>query len=128
MKNENWEREFDEKFPWLSSQIKVTPNKGEDYEKARILQELVNKTNEDIKKFINLLLAKQQEEVIADYQTNYEQKHIASAIEVAREEFVKCIPEENNVIIEGAGYDSFANNYMIKGYNKCIADIKSKLK
>jgi hypothetical protein len=106
-----WEREFDKKFPWLSS-MKVTPNRGEDYEKARILQELVNKTNEDVKSFISSLLAKQQEE------------------------FMKCIPEEKETYenadsigeLEGEdSLDKYGKLHERVGFNQCIADIKSKL-
>jgi hypothetical protein len=74
-----WERQFDEKFAgyWRGQSIP-----------------------DEIKFFINLLLAKQQEE------------------------FVKCIPEEKGMSAEGNDVISWAKTV---GYNDCIADIKSKL-
>jgi len=41
--------------------------------------------------YYSLKLAKQQEETIADYQINYEQKHIASALAVQKAEIISLI-------------------------------------
>jgi len=50
----NWEEEFDRKFPWLSN-LKVTHYFEEDYEKAKLLEKVVNSANKDIKDFIKHL-------------------------------------------------------------------------
>lgn len=60
---ENWEKEFDEKFFFLTN-LQVNHYRHEDYAKAKILEDLVNQVPRDIKSFISSLLQKQKEEVI----------------------------------------------------------------
>lgn len=43
---------FDKEFGWLLQPIKVTPSYGADFEKAKVLQEIYNKTGDSIKSFI----------------------------------------------------------------------------
>jgi hypothetical protein len=51
---------------------------------------------------------------------------ISSLLAKQQEEFVKCLPEEKNKVIhpDDINFNEFYEN---RGYNACIADIKSKL-
>ena len=52
IKEQDWERGFDEKFGYLLGPIKVKPYYGEDVTKANLLQEEYNKIGYNIKDFI----------------------------------------------------------------------------
>jgi hypothetical protein len=55
---ECWEEDFDFNF-WYLTNLKVTPNEVGDWEKAKLLQKMCDKTEKDLKDFIRNLLSAQ---------------------------------------------------------------------
>lgn len=72
-----------------------------------------------IKHFISYLLAAQKKEIINDYQTNFEQQHIISAVELAKKEIADMV-ERMKVNDDELGLG--------KEYDKALSDLLAKLK